>query len=243
MFLNKEENVGQEYEFVHNTIYDFTGTGPLKMYCLSTVENEVHPTANVTVRNNIFALGPSATIYDSYGFKRFYGNTNGVDGLDCLDYADTFDNNIFELDDASPVQFKDLPYNFHLQETSPAVASGVALSNGPIVEDFDGLVRSAVDMGAYSSWASGSITDDDLLNPERGFYHHTQSLASSPAPLDLSALQSVRAGGRTVLLRVYYLDDFLDTDTLSPDFLSAVAQDFQTMLVSINLFQHESFAR
>ena len=228
---------------MHNTIYDFTGTGPLKMYCLSTVENEVHPTANVTVRNNIFALGPSATIYDSDGFKRFYGNTNGVDGLDCLDYADTFDNNIFELDDASPVQFKDLPYNFHLQETSPAVASGVALSNGPIVEDFDGLVRSAVDMGAYSSWASGSITDDDLLNPERGFYHHTQSLASSPAPLDLSALQSVRAGGRTVLLRVYYLDDFLDTDTLSPDFLSAVAQDFQTMLVSINLFQHESFAR
>ena len=232
MFLNKEESVGQEYEFVHNTIYDFTGTGPLKMYCLSTVENEVHPTANVTVRNNIFALGSNATIYDSYGFKRFYGNTNGVDGLDCLNYTDTFNSNIFELDDASPVQFKDPPYNFHLQETSPAVASGVALTNGPVVEDFDGLVRSAPDMGAYSSWKSGSTTDDDLFNHGRGFYYHTQSLASSPAPLNLSVLQSVRAGGRTVLLRVYYLDDFLDTDTLSQDFISEVAQDFQTMLVS-----------
>ena len=70
-----------------------------------------------------------------------------------------------------------------------------------------------------------------LLNPERGFYFHTESHASSPSPLQLTALQAIRAGGRTILLRVYYLDEFLDTDTISTTFLDQLVADFQTMLV------------
>ena len=70
-----------------------------------------------------------------------------------------------------------------------------------------------------------------LLNPERGFYFHTESHASSPSPLQLTALQVIRAGGRTILLRVYYLDEFLYTDTISTTFLDQLVADFQTMLV------------
>ena len=73
---------------------------------------------------------------------------------------------------------------------------------------------------------------ESLLNPGRGFYYHTESHVSSPSPLDLASLQSVRQAGRTIILRVYYLDTFLETDTLSTAFLDQLVADFQTMLVS-----------
>ena len=69
-----------------------------------------------------------------------------------------------------------------------------------------------------------------LVNPERGFYYHTESDSSNPTPLDLATLQGVRQGGRTVLLRVYYLDTFFDTDDLSTELLNQLEEDFQTML-------------
>ena len=78
MFLNKDDAEGQEYEFVHNTVYNFTGTGPIKLFCLSSIVGEVHPISNITMRNNIFALGQNAERFDQYGYKNFYGNTNGT---------------------------------------------------------------------------------------------------------------------------------------------------------------------
>lgn len=56
MFLNKEDAAGQEYEFIHNTVYNFTGTAPIKVYCLGTADPLVdHPMSSITVRNNIFS--------------------------------------------------------------------------------------------------------------------------------------------------------------------------------------------
>ena len=84
MFLNKEDAEGQQYEFVHNTVYNFTGTGPIKLFCLSSIVGEVHPISTITIRNNIFALGQNAEIFDQYGYKKFYGNTNGKRGFTAI---------------------------------------------------------------------------------------------------------------------------------------------------------------
>ena len=152
--------------------------------------------------------------------------------MDCMDYNYAYTDNLFHLADATPIHFVD-PTNldFHLQSSSPALSAGISLANNPIELDYNGESRDdPPNQGAYASWPTLP-----LLNPGRGFYHHTESHASSPAPLNLSSLQSVRAGGRTVLLRVYYLDTFLDTDTLTTTFLDQLATDFQTMLVRISL--------
>ena len=71
-----------------------------------------------------------------------------------------------------------------------------------------------------------------LLNPGRGFYHHIESNSSSPTPLDLDDLKKIRSEGRTILLREYYLDSFLDTDIVTLTFLDLLAADFETMLAS-----------
>lgn len=33
MFLNREDAVGQRYEFAYNTVHNFTGSGPIKVFC------------------------------------------------------------------------------------------------------------------------------------------------------------------------------------------------------------------
>ena len=33
MFLNREDAVGQRYEFAYNTVHNFTGISPIKLYC------------------------------------------------------------------------------------------------------------------------------------------------------------------------------------------------------------------
>ena len=153
--------------------------------------------------------------------------------MECMDYQDAYNNNHYSLDDPSLVQFADAAsLNFRLLDTSPARDQGVALANSAIGPDYDGVSRSyPPDYGAYESWPEAAVSDLPL-NPERGFYAHTESKSSSPAPLGLSYLQGIRAGGRTVILRVYYLDSFMDSDTISEDFLDQIATDFQTMLVS-----------
>lgn len=80
MFLNKEDTSGQEYEFVHNTVYDFTGKSPVKLYCLTTEEpTSVNNVATITMQNNIFGLGLNEEVLTGANgpYKRFYGNTNG----------------------------------------------------------------------------------------------------------------------------------------------------------------------
>lgn len=140
-------------------------------------------------------MGLNAEIYDQYGHKKFYGNTDGkyqgklfaiiiqtssytdklfvppvkgIVGMDCMEYTDTFDNNIFELALASPVLFAD-PANldFHLQASSPAINTGVALANDPPIGlDFNGVVRvDPMDQGAFEYFPEEMAINEELLNP------------------------------------------------------------------------------
>ena len=96
------------------------------------------------------ALGTNSEIFDhNGGYKRFYGNSNGVDHLECLDHEDTYASNLFNLTQAKFVnpQVSD----FHIQESSLAKDAGVALTTDhSIAQDFDGVIRVyRKDLGAY----------------------------------------------------------------------------------------------
>ena len=67
-------------------------------------------------------------------------------------------------------------------------------------------------------------------NPERGFYWLDTYYASYPERLRVPDLISKRNLGLTVLLRLYYLDAFLNSD-ISQDFLDDATADFAAMAV------------
>lgn len=72
-------------------------------------------------------------------------------------------------------------------------------------------------------------TTAQFPNPERGFYHHTETHANSYEPLDLATLQSYRQNESiTLILRLFYLDDFVDSD-ISQAYLAAMQDDFDTV--------------
>lgn len=77
-----------------------------------------------------------------------------------------------------------------------------------------------------------SITYDsdesNIPNPERGFYRHTETSSTDYSLLNEASLRSYRAEGITQILRVFYLNDFVDSD-ISAAYLHAVQQDFNTM--------------
>jgi len=166
-FYNREDAANQRYEFVHNTIYNFTGNSPVKFYCIGTVDPDNQPPFHAIVQNNVFAEGPNAEVFDEpYGFKKFYGNTNGIVGLDCLDYHDVRESNFWRLENSTTtttrVDFVNATnQDFHLVESSPARRTGVALANGPILTDYDGIARADFpsDQGAYTSVPSASSSE------------------------------------------------------------------------------------
>eukprot|EP00588_Corethron_pennatum_P023729 CAMPEP_0194318730 /NCGR_PEP_ID=MMETSP0171-20130528/15292_1 /TAXON_ID=218684 /ORGANISM="Corethron pennatum, Strain L29A3" /LENGTH=344 /DNA_ID=CAMNT_0039075721 /DNA_START=341 /DNA_END=1375 /DNA_ORIENTATION=+ len=167
-FYHREDAANQRYEFVHNTVYNFTATSPVKFYCLGTVDPENQPAVQAIVRNNVFAEGPNAEIMEEpYGYKKFYGNTNGIVGLDCLDYHDARENNHWRLlDNATTTTTGDFAnatdHDFHLVESSSARETGVVLTNGPILTDHDGIRRTVVpsDQGAYQFVSSSPCASD-----------------------------------------------------------------------------------
>lgn len=66
-------------------------------------------------------------------------------------------------------------------------------------------------------------------NPERGFYHHTETHSNNYTPLDLATLQSYRQDENiTLILRVFYLEDFVD-EAISLAYLAAMQADFDTV--------------
>ncbi len=75
-------------------------------------------------------------------------------------------------------------------------------------------------------------TDDVIANPERGFYHHTETHyredGSGYTPLDATTLREFRDEGITQILRVVYLEKFADTPTLDADWLALVQADLDT---------------
>jgi hypothetical protein len=71
-----------------------------------------------------------------------------------------------------------------------------------------------------------------IANPERGFYHHTEthyrSDGSGYTPLDGAALEQFRTEGITQILRVFYLEKFANTPVLDQAFLDLVQADYDT---------------
>src|SRR5689334_22074628 len=65
----------------------------------------------------------------------------------------------------------------------------------------------------------------NIPNPERGFYKHTETNSGSYSFLNESTLRSYRAQGITLILRLFYLNDFV-SKPISEQYLASMRQDF-----------------
>lgn len=80
--------------------------------------------------------------------------------------------------------------------------------------------------------ATYAPSDENVPNPQRGFYHHTETHyradGSGYTPLDQATLEGYRAEGITQILRVFYLEKFASTPQLDQAFLDLVQADYDT---------------
>jgi hypothetical protein len=68
-----------------------------------------------------------------------------------------------------------------------------------------------------------------IANPERGFYQHEETFASSYGALSQSTLTNYRTSNKqTLILRLWYLDSFVSS-SISSSFLTAMQTDFTRM--------------
>ena len=83
-----------------------------------------------------------------------------------------------------------------------------------------------------TSTVTYTASNDVIANPQRGFYHHTETHlradGSGWVPLDEATLAGYRDEGITQILRVVYLEKFVDTPTLDADVLVKLQADFDT---------------
>ncbi|WP_020575898.1 DUF4832 domain-containing protein [Actinopolymorpha alba] len=82
--------------------------------------------------------------------------------------------------------------------------------------------------GAVRTYAP---SDEVLANPQRGFYHHTETHyrpdGSGYAPLDAATLRTWREQDKvTQVLRVFYLEKFATTDRIDSRYLDLMRADF-----------------
>jgi hypothetical protein len=78
-------------------------------------------------------------------------------------------------------------------------------------------------------------TTEDFVNPERGFYHYTETRASNPTPLDPADIANLRASTTvsganhavvsSLIFRYFFLDDFT-AGPISQAFLNQITADF-----------------
>ncbi len=72
-------------------------------------------------------------------------------------------------------------------------------------------------------------TSDEIFpNPERGFYTYTISTPPNGTRLNVSALRLNRAEGRTLIIRIYNLENFRDRD-LPQSFFADLEHDFEAL--------------
>lgn len=66
-------------------------------------------------------------------------------------------------------------------------------------------------------------------NPERGFYHATETHSNNYTPLDLATLQDYRQNeGITLIHRMFYLEGFVNGD-INETYLISMTEDFNTV--------------
>jgi len=124
--------------------------------------------------------------------------------------------------------------NFLLSATSTAVR---AEDNNGIHNDMRNLRapprprprRHLLQSVSYPSEEPYSSHSPTHLNPERGFYTQLTYRASSPSRLDVTSLVNLRSTkGESMILRMVYLDEFLD-GPISQSVLEDVEADFGSM--------------
>ena len=83
-----------------------------------------------------------------------------------------------------------------------------------------------------STTVTYEASDEIIANPQRGFYHHTETHyredGSGYTPLDQATLEGFRGEGITQILRVFYMEKFADTPVLDAEFLDLVQADYDT---------------
>jgi hypothetical protein len=78
-----------------------------------------------------------------------------------------------------------------------------------------------------------TTSDEVIANPERGFYHHTETHyyadGSGYVPLDLTTLRNFRTQENiTQILRLFYLEKFSKQDVIDQHYLDLMQADFRT---------------
>lgn len=69
----------------------------------------------------------------------------------------------------------------------------------------------------------------DFANPERGFYHHTETHSNAYTALSTAALTNFRTNENvTLILRVFYLDDFVNAP-ISANYLTQLQNDLNAV--------------
>ncbi|TPW74647.1 DUF4832 domain-containing protein [Schumannella soli] len=118
---------------------------------------------------------------------------------------------------------------------APAVVAVAALVAGGLLAPsaaFAADDASGVPAPAAPSTVKLAASDDVIANPQRGFYHHTETHYRAGGegwePLEGAELAGYRAEGITQILRVFYLDAFTATPTLAPDLLEKISADYAT---------------
>lgn len=97
----------------------------------------------------------------------------------------------------------------------------ISCGSDSVSSDDDGGVDDTVSDITYTA------SPDVISNPERGFMH-TWSVASEGSPLNLVTLQSLKNENVTIILRLYYLEIFKDSD-LSTAQLDLIKTDFERL--------------
>jgi len=64
----------------------------------------------------------------------------------------------------------------------------------------------------------------DITNSERGFYSHTETHSNSYSNLNQTSLNTLRTQGISLILRVFYLEDF-KTSNISAAYLTSIQND------------------
>ena len=136
---------------------------------------------------------------------------------------------------------------FALAACGSGASSAASLDGGrPGASSKDGASDVIADAGPSSSTDAPFAPDDAaassletvvsytpdattvFASPERGFYHHTETTSAAYSPLDEATLVSFRTGESiTHVLRVFYLDSFVDADIAS-SYLASMRADFAT---------------
>lgn len=70
-----------------------------------------------------------------------------------------------------------------------------------------------------------------INNPERGFYRHTEVHSTNYIGLDQNTLNSYKSINTTIILRVFYLENFIKAP-ISSSYLSAMQSDFNKIRIA-----------